>query len=105
MKHYLKEHTFFLILNGRFWDFKPLSEKEKPTIINIFLDKPKALTRNASSQPFSCDPCLSREVLLVESPCLPPPGGEGGEGETYTPLGEAARPTYHQVTVTSTVMY
>ena len=40
-------------------------------------------------------------MLLVESPCLPPPGGEAGEGVTYTPLGEAGRPSYHQVTVSS----
>ena len=51
MTHYKKEHIFFLILNCRSWDFKPLLEKANPTSIDSFLDNPNPLIRNVSAQP------------------------------------------------------
>ena len=51
MKHYQKDPNIFFILNRRSWDFKPLLEKEKPTLIDISSDKPKALITNVASQP------------------------------------------------------
>ena len=53
IKHYQKEvEFFFLIQNLGFWKFKTVSEKVKPTQIDSFWDKPKALIRNVTSQPF-----------------------------------------------------
>ena len=34
------------------WDFKPLLEKAKPTLVDSSSNKPKALIRNVASQPF-----------------------------------------------------
>ena len=41
---------FFLLLNCRSWDFKPLLEKAKPTSVDSSSDKPKAPIRNVGSQ-------------------------------------------------------
>ena len=51
MTHHQKNYIFF-ILSRRSWDFKLLLEKSKPTSVDSFSDKPKALIRNAASQPF-----------------------------------------------------
>ena len=52
MKHCQKDHIFFfVILNHRSWDFKPLLEKAKPTSVDSSSDKPKALIRNIAFQP------------------------------------------------------
>ena len=53
MKHYQKEHVIFLILNSSSLDFKPLSYKSKPTPIDSFFDKPKALIGTVSSRPYT----------------------------------------------------
>ena len=51
MKHYQKDHIIFFILNCGSWDFKPLLEKAKPTLLDSSLDKPKAPITNVGSQP------------------------------------------------------
>ena len=55
MKHYKKDHTVFFIPNHRYWDFKPLLEKAKPTSVDSSSDKPKAPIRNVGSQPLNID--------------------------------------------------
>ena len=52
VKHYQKDHDIYFIPNRRSWYFKPLLEKEKPTLVDSYLDKPKALISNVGSQPF-----------------------------------------------------
>ena len=52
MKHYLKIYIIFFLLNCRSWDFKPMLEKSKPTLVDSSSDKPKAPIRNIASQPF-----------------------------------------------------
>ena len=54
MKHYKKRsYTFFFIPNPRSWDFKPLLEKAKPTLVDSSSDEPKALIQNVGSQPLT----------------------------------------------------
>ena len=52
-KHYQKVHITFFILNRISWDLKLLLEQGKPTSVDSSSDKPKALIRNISSQPFT----------------------------------------------------
>ena len=47
-----KSLYFFILLNRRSWDFKPLLEKTNPTLIDSFLDNQNLLIKNVSAQPF-----------------------------------------------------
>ena len=52
MKHYQMDHIIFFITNHRYFDFKPLLEKVKPTLKDSFSDKPIAPIRTVGSQSF-----------------------------------------------------
>ena len=72
MKHYQKDDIIFFIPNRRYWDFKPLLEKTKPTSVDSPSDKPKAPIRNVGSQPFKHWQIIFflNNLMCLETACM-----------------------------------
>ena len=80
IKHNKKEHNiFFVILNFRSRDFKPLLEKANPTSIDSLLDNPNPLIRNVSAQPL--DPVAKTSVTCHWRPVCCPKHAQQNIGE------------------------